>query len=148
MQRRKLHVPLPLLSCSFSYQRATHGTPSSIPARVGNVSGAMFRHMVEDGAAFARVVLQVKLHTVSDTTLSVRMDLPSKFWLARSHSQELLQNHCGVLAAVIDHTGGFCAWTALHRPGQLLSTVDLQVDFCAALVPADQGLASLFAIWC
>lgn len=39
----------------------------------------------------------------------------------------------GVAAAIIDHVGGFCAWTTLDNSFYRLNTVDLKVDY---LLPA------------
>ena len=35
----------------------------------------------------------------------------------------------GVTAAIIDHSGGFCAWTTLKDRRKLTSTVDLKIDY-------------------
>jgi acyl-coenzyme A thioesterase PaaI-like protein len=37
--------------------------------------------------------------------------------------------HTGVLATMMDHCGGICAWTLLTRPSQLVATIDLQTDY-------------------
>ena len=37
--------------------------------------------------------------------------------------------HGGTISAVIDHCGGFCAWSTLQSSKKTVSTVDLRVDF-------------------
>jgi len=41
--------------------------------------------------------------------------------------------HGGVVAAMFDHVGGFCAWSALDTSRKTVSTIDLRVDY---LLPA------------
>ena len=41
--------------------------------------------------------------------------------------------HGGVVAAMFDHVGGFCAWSALDNSHKRVSTIDLRVDY---LLPA------------
>jgi acyl-coenzyme A thioesterase PaaI-like protein len=96
--------------------------------------------MVEDISPFIKDVLKLKLHSLEHESLSIKMKLKPKFWLRKVHTEQVSQTHSGLLAAIIDHAGGLCAWTVLRQPGQLLSTVDLAVDYCTALVPTDQGL--------
>ena len=42
--------------------------------------------------------------------------------------------HGGVAATVLDHVGGFAAWSLLTSPDQLISTVDLRIDYIAPVI--------------
>jgi uncharacterized protein (TIGR00369 family) len=37
--------------------------------------------------------------------------------------------HGGVTASIIDHVGGFCAWSSLIDPNKLVNTIDLRIDY-------------------
>lgn len=37
--------------------------------------------------------------------------------------------HGGTLAAMFDHTAGFCAWSALESSRETVSTIDLRIDY-------------------
>lgn len=109
---------------------------------VGNVSGALFRHMCEDAPPFVSEILKMKLVSVRRGHLVMDMKLTPKFWLTgvlEPGQATATQTHSGLLAAIADHTGGLCGWTVLGVPGQMLSTVDLRVDYCAPLIAADKG---------
>ena len=98
--------------------------------------------MCEEAPPFISDILKMKLVSVQRERLVMDMKLTQKFWLTRSMEpgqDTATQNHSGLLAAIADHTGGLCGWTVLEVPGQMLSTVDLRVDYCAPLVKADQG---------
>ena len=45
--------------------------------------------------------------------------------------------HGGVAAAIIDHCGGFCAWTTLDDSNYLVSTVSLSLDYLTPAPAAD-----------
>lgn len=53
------------------------------------------------------------------------------------HKKSLIGNpmtnalHGGVAAAIVDHAGGFSAWSAMSNPRLTVSTVDLRVDYLA-----------------
>lgn len=121
-----------------SYMSQHHPT-KDIPAKIGNMSGAMLKYIVERATPFIKDGLELKLVSAQEKEVVVKMRLKKKFWLKRTHRGESSQTHSGLLAAIIDHAGGFAAWTVLGQQGQLLSTVDLQIDYCNALVPQDIG---------
>lgn len=39
--------------------------------------------------------------------------------------------HGGVAATIVDHAGGFVAWSSLSNPRLTVSTVDLRIDYLA-----------------
>lgn len=137
MRRTVMPGGMSLLRRSMlKYVRQNH---VSIPKQVGNMTGAMFRYVSQDGIHFVRDVLRLKLVEVRRQEVVMKLKLRPAFWLKEALTGDVAQTHSGLLVAAIDHVGGACAMTVLPRPGLMLSTVNLQVDYCNALIPADQG---------
>jgi uncharacterized protein (TIGR00369 family) len=68
----------------------------------------------------------------------VVLDLsPGSLTMSIGYHNDLIGNpripclHGGVIATLIDHCAGFCAWTCLNSTSSVLSTVDLRIDYLA-----------------
>lgn len=85
-----------------------------------------FIKLAEDGTPFVSSVLGLKCKTVETKLLIMELPMKKEF-IGRRDNRVL---HGGVVAAAIDHVGGFAAWTAVG-PNQMVSTVDLRIDYLA-----------------
>lgn len=99
---------------------------SSSPVELfGGYDAATFTNIVEKVAPFTRNFLKVKVVQLGRGTLTMELPLNEDF-VGNPHIPCL---HGGVAAAVIDHCGGFCAWTVLSDKNKLVSTADLRIDY-------------------
>jgi acyl-coenzyme A thioesterase PaaI-like protein len=148
---RKLHIDtkmpiLTLLRRSTRVQpfssNGSAGKDTSSPkdekyGGLGGISTDIFNRICE--TMFTRVVLGLQIERAEKPgRLLVHMPLydfndrdrgPTSVNNAIVGDRSTNQVHSGVLAALMDHCGGLCAWTLLTKPSQLVSTVDLQVDY-------------------
>jgi hypothetical protein len=109
-----------------------------IPRKIGGVSSALYFFMSENVSPFVEKVLGLEIHKVSFGELSMQMRLKPYM----KESSPNIQNN-GILAAVMDHVGGLGAWTVLDRPGFILSTVDLHVEYFSPLSNMHYGKQKL-----
>ncbi len=70
-------------------------------------------------------ILKLSISTVNHGSMT--MALPPNPDLGSSSNYKSLHN--GVTAAVVDHVGGFAAWSMLTNKNKLVSTVDLSVSY-------------------
>jgi len=86
-----------------------------------------FIQMAERGAPFINSVMPCKVTHIDNEKGELDMVLPYR----KSYTGNVLIPclHGGVVAAFLDHVGGFAAWTSLSDPTKLLATVDLRVDY-------------------
>ncbi len=92
---------------------------------LGGLSEGTFKFLAEK-SLFTRTVLQVKILSSSAGMMTMKVPYtPAN--IGDSVRSPCLHN--GILAATIDHVGGFSAWTLLSTTNQFLATVDLRVDF-------------------
>lgn len=104
--------------------------------KVGGVATNFFVYMCEKGAIFNEEFVKLKINEVSFGKLTMSMEYDPL--MTEDEIQPSL--HGGITATVIDHVGGFCAWTLFDKPGMLLSTVNLRIDFLEPLTPEDRGM--------
>lgn len=94
----------------------------------GGLARDQFVRLAEEGTPFVSEVLGLKCQEVARNKLVMALAMKKEF-VGRRDNRVL---HGGVVAAAIDHVGGFAAWTAV-APNQMVSTVDLRIDY---LTPA------------
>lgn len=71
--------------------------------RFGGMPKQLFQQIVENLSPYIREVLTVKIQTIENSQLILTM-APKMI-----HTDDFLHN--GLIASLIDHCGGFCAWT-------------------------------------
>lgn len=96
---------------------------------LGGMSREMFFFVTEKFCPFVKEVFGPSIEHAKVGELT--MKLPFKKILIGNPVNRCY--HGGVVATMLDHVGGFCAWTSLMDPHQRISTVDLQIDY---LTPA------------
>jgi acyl-coenzyme A thioesterase PaaI-like protein len=126
----KVQSPRFILLRRFSKSR-TH----SITSTTGGVSTNFFNFMSEDASIFIQDIICLKTENISIGKMSMSMKLKPQL---SGHVNGSI--HGGILATIIDHVGGFCAWTVFDRPGLLLSTVDLRIDYLELLSLDEEGV--------
>lgn len=117
-------------------------TKSSIPPQQVSASGMTGPHhkesfcdMITNLTPYGRSILGVQVETVEPGKLTLRMPFKSIF----TGNPMTPCLHGGVTAALLDHCGGFCAWSTLTDPQKRVSTVDLRVDYLAPAI-SDQDI--------
>jgi acyl-coenzyme A thioesterase PaaI-like protein len=89
------------------------------------IYGFFLKALIEKGSPFTSEFLQPKVLALH----------PGKIKFKISHRAVFIGNsfrpitHGGMISAIIDHCGGFCAWSGLTDINKTVSTVDLRVDF-------------------
>lgn len=110
------------------FSDATTESPKPVPEQrvtFGGLGKEAFVLMLERGAPFIGYTMAAKLDDISYHQLT--MVLPK--------NEKLIGNvrtpcyHGGVVATMIDHVAGFCAWAALTDPYLRVSTVNVSVDY-------------------
>ena len=84
-----------------------------------------FISICEDVAPFISNFLKVKVTKLSTGKLTLELPLNPDF----VGNPVLPCLHGGVTASVIDHCGGFCAWSILTDRKKLVSTADMRIDY-------------------
>ena len=98
---------------------------SSSSIQYGGMDEVHFRRVVEEGAPWIKNVMCVKVDTLSKGKLTLVLPFKSEYM-----GNVLVPcQHGGVVASLLDHTGGFCAWTTLEKRHTMLNTVDLRIDY-------------------
>lgn len=118
MANRYFHSSKTLLQ---SYHDEFHATDTGV---YGGMPKEKFIEFVENITPFGKNILNVKVEKVKTGELIIKV--PFQNHLVGNPAIPSL--HGGVLAAAIDHTGGFCAWTVIE-PTAKLATVDLRIDY-------------------
>ncbi len=116
---------------------------SSPPPLYGGYDEATFKYIAESISPFISNFLKPTVTNVSFGRLT--MELPvntgnstkfrSFFLNVKSFSPDFIGSpiipclHGGISAAIIDHCGGFCAWTVLREKTLLVNTADMRIDY-------------------
>ena len=89
----------------------------------GGYDRETFIAICEGVSPFISKILKPKVTAVGQGTLTLELP-PNKDFIG---NPTVPCYHGGVAAAIIDHSGGFCAWTTLKDKSKLTSTVDLKI---------------------
>jgi len=118
-----------LLCCKAQRSLCTAApTPTTpTPQTYAGLSEQSFIALTEKTCPFVRDVLKAKVTSLSRGKLS--MVLPFQDIFVGNPLTKAL--HGGVTAAMLDHVGGFAAWSKISDPKQLISTADLRIDYIA-----------------
>ena len=106
------------------YMRQTSTTATGVEI-LGGHSKATFIDITEKISPFVKDVLGLKVLELRPGYLKMTMEMKPIF-VGNPKSKVL---HGGVLAAALDHVGGFAAWSNLTDPLAIVSTVDLRIDY-------------------
>ena len=106
---------------------------------IGGRQRDIFVKMCEEVSPFVKEILGLKVVHVAPGTLEMEFSMRPHH-LGNPFSQVL---HGGVTAAVLDHVGGFAAWSTLTDPNKLLSTVDLRIDYISPAPYVNGGVLSV-----
>ena len=93
----------------------------------GGMSLDNFIYLTEKLSPFMKSTFDIKVTSVKKGNLQFIMP----------YRKHLIGNpmtfafHGGVTATLLDHAGGFCAWSSLSNPRLTVSTVDLRIDYLA-----------------
>lgn len=98
---------------------------SATPQLYGGLTMEAFTMMVEKGAPFILHNLKPKVSNLTHNSFS--MVLPFNETLVGNTMTPCL--HGGVVATMMDHTAGFCAWASLPDAYHRVSTVQLTVEY-------------------
>lgn len=103
--------------------------------RPGGVHKKFFLFLTEDVSPFIRNK-KVKVTKMANNQFTVSLpykpsfhSLPSTVAKPKNISSKEYYYHTGVLATLIDHAGGFGAWTFLEDPNLRISTANLRIDY-------------------
>jgi uncharacterized protein (TIGR00369 family) len=102
---------------------------------IGGVSSNFFAYMCQDASLVCREILGVKIHEMEKGRVLLGIKYNSH--LSGNPSPESM--HGGVIAALIDHAGGFSAWSTIVKVGSFISTVDLRIEYHTPLLISDKG---------
>lgn len=91
----------------------------------GGMNEETFRIFFEKMCPFTRGVLKVQLLTIEPGKLTINLPFDKSF----VGNKLIPCLHGGVTASLIDHAGGFAAWSSLKSSTKLLNTVDLRIDY-------------------
>ena len=91
----------------------------------GGYDRETFIAICERVSPFIRNVLKPKVIAVGKGTLTLELP-PNEDFVG---NPTVPCYHGGVAASIIDHSGGFCAWTTIKDTSTLTSTVDLKIDY-------------------
>lgn len=105
---------------SKAYARIYFRTAQTIAGR----EKKHFKYICENIAPFIKDVIELKTDHLTAGVLKMSTKSNQKF-----SGNHLGIIHPGVIATVIDHCGGFCAWSGLDDRHKFVSTMDLQIDY-------------------
>ena len=91
----------------------------------GGYDKSTFCNITESVAPFVRNFLKVKVTELSKGRMVMELPLNPDF----VGNPIIPCLHGGIAAALIDHCGGFCAWSILTDKRLLVSTADFRVDY-------------------
>ncbi|GMH90135.1 hypothetical protein TrST_g1879 [Triparma strigata] len=100
--------------------------------QVGGLDEKDFRLLVEKAAPWSELQ-GYRMEEASKGYLKVRLPF-TKNWIGNVSIPAM---HGGVVASLIDHVGGFCAWTVLNKPSDRVSTADLSISYLAPAPASD-----------
>lgn len=100
-----------------------------------------FIKMCEKLSPFCREVLGIKVMDVSHGKISLMIPFKNDF-VGNPLSKVL---HGGVTAALLDHAGGFAAWSSLKEADKFVSTVDLNVSYLRP-APGEDLICEAFVV--
>ena len=106
---------------------------------IGGRQRDTFVKMCEEVSPFVKEVLGLKVVNLTPGALEMQFSMKPHH-LGNPFSQVL---HGGVTASVLDHVGGFAAWSTLTDPNKLLSTVDLRIDYISPAPYVNGGILSV-----
>ncbi len=86
------------------------------------LSENLFRWLAMDSSPLVRRLLKMEMTAISKGSITVRAPYSAAY-----QGRNLKNVNNGILAALVDHTGGFGAWSLLNNKHKLVSTVDLSV---------------------
>ncbi|GMI15364.1 hypothetical protein TrLO_g6713 [Triparma laevis f. longispina] len=101
-------------------------------AKVGGLDVEDFKLLVERAAPWSELQ-GYRLEEARKGFLKVRLPF-NKNWIGNVSIPAM---HGGVVASLIDHVGGFCAWTVLNRPSDRVSTADLSISYLSPAPASD-----------
>lgn len=108
-----------------------HHTPptehATTPEKFGGMDKDIFLYLVQNAAPFIHKVFKPTVERMTNQELELL--LPYNKSLTGNVAVPCL--HGGVVATMIDHTGGFCCWANLEDPHYRVNTIDLRVDYLA-----------------
>jgi uncharacterized protein (TIGR00369 family) len=102
---------------------------------IGGVSPNFFAYMCQDASLVCNEILGVKIHEMERGRIVLGINYDSH--LSGNPFPESI--HGGVIAALMDHTGGFSAWSTIVNVGSFISTVDLRIEYLNPLLISDKG---------
>ena len=107
------------------WHRCRHLTNSKLSSGIsfGGIGPAIFDRVSE--TMFTRYVLGLRVVEANTGKLTIKM--PYNKMLCGDERQNIVDS--GAIATLMDHSGGLCAWSTLTKPTQLVSTVDLRIDY-------------------
>jgi uncharacterized protein (TIGR00369 family) len=96
-----------------------------VTQKLAGMEPKLFYFMCEASGFYMRNILHLRIRHITPGSLTIELPPDDRF--AGDSDGNML--HSGLTASVIDHAGGFCAWSALTDTKQSVSTIDLQVDY-------------------
>ena len=129
---------------------------------LGGVSRNYFLYLIEKGTPFIRQLIQLKLQEIQPGAGTMILTFPSSSSSSSpttstsssstssspttsssfSTSSSLSDGkylHDGVLVTAIDHTGGFCAWSKVKSYLNIVSTMNLHIDYYEPLLLTNEN---------
>lgn len=91
----------------------------------GGMPEDIFIYIAESLSPFVRDFLSPKITHIGDGEMTMVAKYRNEF----TGNIMIPCLHGGIAASVMDHVGGFCAWTKITDRNQALNTVDLRVDY-------------------
>jgi uncharacterized protein (TIGR00369 family) len=113
----------PVVSSSSPPRSHSHYHPPD--ALYGGIKYEYFCYLLENISDYMSKVFRPELIKV--TKSEIYIELPYSPLLMGNPSVPCL--HGGAVATMIDHAGGFCAWSCLNDAKTRVSTADLRIDY-------------------
>ena len=100
------------------------GTTCRAVSRPGGLSPSSFKLLCESFSPYAKW-FAFGIDKIEENRLSIKVPFKDEFVGNRS----IPAMHGGVVASLIDHVGGFCAWSTLDNPMDRPVTTSMNIDY-------------------
>lgn len=91
----------------------------------GGIREPEFRYLTESISPYVSEFLGGKIESIEKGAVSMKLPFRKEF----VGNPMLPCLHGGVTASIIDHVGGFCAWSSLTDSTKVVNTIDLKVNY-------------------
>lgn len=91
----------------------------------GGMSQQTFTKLVEEMCPFVKNIMPLEVLNIAKGKLTVKLPFKPDY----IGNALVPAMHGGVAASIIDHVGGFAAWSCIDSPQSMIATIDLRIDY-------------------